>query len=397
MLVIRLQTISDDEPAWATVEGNNPAPWTHGSWATLIPLTRGQTVVLLIPSRYVLLTRTTINTRNQRQLKQALPYALEDALAEDPEEQHIVWQAQADSNHVDVAIINRTQLREWLSALQVHQIRPQVILPDVFALPWQADTVTLWQQGEQVWIRTGAFAGYASISSALPLLLTSLAHADQPQALRLYSDQAGDWATDKRFTLIPETHAEQLQPESIQSAIKLNLLQGLQDESSAQLRQQWQRWRQAAVLVGITLLLAAGMYVIDSYRLQKQLDAVDSENLRLFTELFPSAGTPDARGLKNRFTSELASLKGKAGKTDTGSPLPALTTLASALAQTQGLQVEEIRSQTHSLTVNLQAKDQTTLESLRENLEKTLGSPVDMQSSRTADMVKATLTLGSKT
>lgn len=401
MLVIRLQTPTDTEPAWAVINGNQPADWRHGSWETLLPLTRNQTVVLLIPSREVLLTRTTINTRNQKQLKQALPYALEDALADDPETQHIVWHAFAESNQIDVAIIDREQLRRWVMALQTRQIRPQTILPDVFALPWEVDTLTLWQQGDQVWVRTGELSGFACHARALPLLVDQLAAGTQPQRLRFFTDQqhaAHDstiaWEQDARWQLIPETQSEQLHATSIEPALKLNLLSGLQDEGSAQFRQQWQRWRIAAGLALVCALIGGGLYGVESFRLQQQLDQLDAQNQQLFSEIFPDAGTVDPRSLKTRLASELAGLKGKSGQTGGESPLASLTTFATAFAQVAGLKLEEIRSNDATLSIELQAQDQQSIETLRENLESQLGNPVDMQSSRTADSVKASLTLG---
>lgn len=394
MLVLRLQTPTDAEPAWAVVNGNQPADWQHGSWATLLPLTRGQTVVLLIPSRYVLLTRTNINTRNQKQLKQALPYALEDALADDPEEQHIVWQAQADSAQVDVAIINRAQLRLWIQALKAQQITVDSVLPDVFALPWEPDTVTLWQQGEQAWVRTGWLSGFGVSSHALPLIVPRLQHAEEPTTLRLFSDQDTTWAQTPAFTITAETQAEQLQLANLEPALKLNLLNGLAAEGNQQFQQQWRRWRVAAGLLIACSLLAAGLYSTESLKLQRQLDQLDAENLQLFTELFPDSGTVDPRSLKNRVASELAALKGKGTGNTGNSPLAQLTVLASALSSSQGVEITEIRSQNASLAIELRAPDQQAIEDLRENLESTLGNPVEMQSSRTADSVKANLTLG---
>ena len=401
MLVIRLQTPTDTEPAWAVVNGNQPADWRHGSWETLLPLTRNQTVVLLIPSREVLLTRTTINTRNQKQLKQALPYALEDALADDPDSQHIVWHTTADSNQVDVAIIDREHLRRWVKALQTRHIRPQSILPDVFALPWEANSMTLWQQGEQVWVRTGVLSGFACSAYALPLLADHLTTEMPTPRLRLFTDQATDvdtprmaWEQDTRWEIIPETQAEQLQYSSLEPALPLNLLAGLQDEGNQQFRQQWQRWRVAAGLALTCALIGGGLYGVESFRLQQQLDQLDAQNQQLFSEIFPDAGTVDPRGLKARLASELAGLKGKTGQAGGESPLPALATFASAFTQVPNLKLEEIRSNKAMVSIELQSQDQQAIETLRENLESQLGNPVDMQSSRTADSVKASLTLG---
>lgn len=396
MLVIRLQTPNDPEPAWAIL-GHKPAEWTHGPWERLLPLAmaRGQELLLLIPSREVLLTQTSVNTRNQRQLQQAVPFALEDSIADDLEDQHIVWQTQPGSTLVDVAVIRRERLREWVNALHERQLRAQIILPDLFALPWEADSITLWQQGETVWLRTGELSGYASNLRAMPLLLDSLtAGNSEPVRLRLYSEQAASWAADPRFHLLPETQAEQLLPSSLQAALKLNLLNGWQDENRARLQQQWQRWRLAAGLAALAVALGAGIYGFDSYRLQQQLDAVDSQNLQLFTELFPDAANVDPRGLKSRLASELARIGGKSATPTSSSHLAQLASLAEAMNTTGGLTVEDIRAQPGSLTINLQAQNQQAVETLRDTLEKALGNPVELQSSRTADKVKATLTLG---
>ncbi|MBO0612870.1 MAG: hypothetical protein RL122_1523 [Pseudomonadota bacterium] len=395
MLVIRLQTPNDPDPAWAVLS-NKPADWQHGTWDKLLPATRGQDVVLLIPSRDVLLTQTSVNTRNQRQLQQAVPFALEDSIADDLDHQHIVWQTRADSTQVDVAIIRRDRLREWVSALQAQQIRVSNVLPDVFALPWEADSLTLWQQNDTIWVRTGELSGYSSTPAALPLLLDSLTSGQTaPVRLRLYSDQMAFWSADTRFSITPETQAEQLYPSSLQAPLKLNLLNGLQAENNAQFRQQLQRWRVAAGLALASVAVAVGIYGVESYRLQQQLDAVDAQNLQLFSELFPGVSDVDPRGLKSRLTSELARIRGKSGDAANASHLPQLAAVAEAMqAAGGGLKVDEIRAQNSTLTLSLQTQNQQALETLRDTLEKSLGKAVEMQSSRTADSVKATLTLG---
>ncbi len=158
---------------------------------------------------------------------------------------------------------------------------------------------------------------------ALPLLLDSLTSGQtSPVRLRLYSDQAAAWAADTRFSIIPETQSEQLLPTSLQPALKLNLLNGLPDENRAQLRQQWQRWRLAAGLAAAAALFTLGIYGVESYRLQQQLDAVDAQNLQLFAELFPEVSDVDPRGLKSRLASELARVRGK-GDTASCQPLAA--------------------------------------------------------------------------
>lgn len=396
MLVIRLQTPTDPEPIWA-IAGKQPAEWTHGTWERLLPLAhaRGQDLVVLLPSRDVLLTHVDVKTRNQRQMQQAVPFALEDSIAAELEEQHIVWQARPDSSIVDVAVIRRERLREWLTALRAKQLQPKIILPDVFALPWQADTITLWQQGNHVWLRTGLLSGYSTTANALPLVLANLSSGNSAAVpLRLYSDQTDAWQQDPRFSIQPETQAEHLLASSLQPALKLNLLNGWQDDTNNALRQHWQRWKRAAALAISAGLLGIGIYAVESYRLQQQLTALDETNLQLFSELFPEATNVDPRSLKSRLASELARIGGQQANPNKASILEKLTTFAQALTQTGGVSIDEIRAQERTLIINLQAQNQQAIDSLRDHLEKTLGNPVELQSSRTANSVKATLTLG---
>lgn len=408
MLVIRLQTPNDTHPAWAVLD-KKPADWQQGSWERLLPHARGQNIVLLIPGREVLLTQTSINARNQRQLQQALPYALEDSIAGELEEQHIVWQKRADSSTVDVAVMQLQRLREWQNSLQQHKLRAHYILPDVFALPVQEDGVTLWQQGNQVWLRTSKLAGYTCTPQTLPLFIETLlptpSDSDandatddelEPLKLRLFSDQANNWTNDERLHIIPESQAEQLQPESLQTAFPLNLLKGVQDENSAQFRQQWRRWRLAAVLGAAILVVGGGMFSFENYRLQQQLDGLDSENVERFQKLFPQTRNVDPRGLKNRLASEMARLQGKKGKQGgtAYSPLPDLAAFAEAASDDPSLEVEKIRSRNNQLIIELSATDQESIETLKAVLDELVDGTVELQSSRTADRVEASLTLG---
>ena len=74
----------------------------------------------------------------------------------------------------------------------------------------------------------------------------------------------------------------------------LNLLRGLQSEHTATRREQWRRWRLAAVLTAVAVVLGFSTYGLHIYRMQQQLAALDAQNLSLFSELFPEQNNVDA-------------------------------------------------------------------------------------------------------
>ena len=394
MLVIRLQHPDDTEPAWALFKTNTTADWAHGEWSQVLPLTAGQQVVVLIPSRDVLLSQTSINAQNQKQLKQALPYALEDGLIQDLETQHIAWQVQAQSSQVNVAVIAQARLREWRAACLARQIRPYAILPDVFALPWTQAGVTLWQQGDSIWLRTGELSGYAATPSSLALMLYSLIDGrTEPLPLRLYMEQEHTLADDARFVIEPETQAETLSLSSIQPCLGLNLLKGLQDENRAQLKQHWQRWKLVASLAVFTALLGLAFIGLDVYRLKQDLAQLDTQNLQLYQELFPDSPAPDARELKSRVDSDLMRVNnGATGGAN--SPLASMAHFATAMQGIPNLKIMEMNSSAGILTIKVQTQEQQAIETLRANLEQNPAIPVSIQSSNEAGQVEATINLG---
>lgn len=394
MLVIRLQHPDDAEPAWALFKTNTSAEWAHGEWSQVLPLAAGQQVVVLIPSREVLLTQTSINAQNQKQLKQALPYALEDGLIQELETQHIAWQTQAQSSQVNVAIIEQARLREWLAACLARQIRPYAILPDVFALPWTNDSVTLWQQGDAIWLRTGELSGYAATETSLPLMLHSLIDGrSEPLPLRLYMEQENTLADDTRFLIEPETQAEVLNLSSLQPSLGLNLLKGLQAENRAQLKQQWQRWKLVASLALLTAMLGLAFIGLDVYRLKQELAQLDTQNTQLYQELFPNSPAPDARELKSRLDSDLMRVNnGATGGAN--SPLASMAHFATAMQGVPNVKIMEINSSAGTLTIKVQTQEQQAIETLRANLEQNPAIPVSIQSSNNAGQVEATINLG---
>ena len=394
MLVIRLQHPDDAEPAWALFKTNTSAEWAHGEWSQVLPLAAGQQVVVLIPSREVLLTQTSINAHNQKQLKQALPYALEDGLIQELETQHIAWQTQAQSSQVNVAIIEQARLREWLAACLARQIRPYAILPDVFALPWTNDSVTLWQQGDAIWLRTGELSGYAATETSLALMLHSLIDGrSEPLRLRLYMEQENTLADDTRFLIEPETQAEVLNLSSLQPSLGLNLLKGLQAENRAQLKQQWQRWKLVASLALLTAMLGLAFVGLDVYRLKQELAQLDTQNTQLYQELFPDSPAPDARELKSRLDSDLMRVNnGATGGAN--SPLASMAHFAAAMQGVPNVKIMEINSSAGTLTIKVQTQEQQAIETLRANLEQNPAIPVSIQSSNNAGQVEATINLG---
>lgn len=417
MLIIHLQHPDDHEFSYVKLKGNAASgAWKRGNWGEVSGKAQRDDVVLLIPTRDVLLIKATLVTSSSRQLKQALPYALEENLVEDPELQHFVWQARKDAaDELDVAVVARETLKRWMAVLKKHRIRARTILPDVFALPIAEDehaVPTIVQQNGQVLVRTGLLSGFFCPESAMPLLLDSVfpekdkgtegegeeaAEIETPahnlREVWLSTDQPSEW--HESLTVLREPQTDMLLSESIQQGAALNLMNGYQDVSMSNFNQHWKRWRVAAVFAVFTLGILVGIQVMETLRLQKQLETEEAGNVALFKQVFPEINNINVRTLRSRVKSEIQRLEKETGITDTGkaSPLPYIATVAQTFGKEKRVKVTEVRSRNGGLVIRFSSPNVELVDKLDKELGEKLGFAPRIETSTTAEGAQATLTL----
>jgi type II secretion system protein L len=410
MLIIHLQHPDDHEFSYVKFSGNSASgAWKRGNWGEVSGLARSDNVVLLIPTRDVLLMQTTLVTSNSRHLKQALPYALEENLVDDPAEQHFVWQARKEPADVlDVAVIARETLKSWMELLKKHRIRARTILPDVFALPVAEDehaVPTIVQHDGQVLVRTGPLSGFSCPAGAFPLIMDSLfaEQDDEPAAAHgaqnslpevwLYADQPADW--QQKLTVLREPQPEMLLSESIQQGAALNLLSGYQDASMSSFNRHWKRWRVAAVFALLTLGVLVGTQVMETIKLKQQLAAEEAKNIALFKQVFPDIQNINVRTMRSRVKSEITRLEAETGQTDSGtvSPLPYMATVAQTFGKEKSVKITEVRSRRGNLVIRFTSPNVELMDKLGKELSKSLGFEPRIETTVTAEGAQATLTL----
>ena len=402
MLIIHLQHPDEHQFSYAILTGSaTSSAWKQGNWGEVSRLAQRENTVLLIPTRDVLLIRASLVTANSRQLKQALPYALEENLIGDPVEQHFVWQPVKDvPNHYDVAVISRATLKRWLAVLKKHKIRARSLLPDVFALPLSARdpaVPVIVRHDGQLLVRTGELSGFSAVADAAPLLIDSLfTETAEERLVSLYSDQQDGW--QEGLSVIDSPQPDVLQAESIRLGMGLNLLNGYQDVSMSSFNRNWKRWRVAAVIALLTLGILAGIEAVQTLRLKERLAMEERENLSLFKQVFPEIKNIDVRSMRSRVQSEIRLLEQAVGQDDGArpSPLPYMSTVAKRFQAQKQFTITEIRSRNGQLVIRFDSPSVELLEKLTQDLSQELGFEPEIKSTLSGGGVSAELTLENK-
>jgi general secretion pathway protein L len=323
----------------------------------------GRRVVVFVPAADVRMAAAQVPARQPAKVLQAVPFALEDQVADDIETLHFaIGPRLADGSH-PVAIVGRSRIESWMKPFRDRGLRPEAVVPESLALPLDADPAR-WSglcDGTQVIVRNGPWNGFTCGIEDLPNWL-ALADPEKTAHLRLQiAGESPDFsALDRPVDLLPGYRSALGALASDWKAEQsINLLQGTHAQGR-DVQRLWQPWKVVAALAAVWVLLAGVGFAIETWRLDRDLKAQDEANLARYQALFPNETR--VVDLSAQLDQQVHALT--AGGAGTG-VLGLLETVSQALAATPGLKITNLSYRDQSLFLSLTGPNLDALESLR--------------------------------
>lgn len=331
---------------------------------------------LVLPVEAVTACAVQLPTQKARWIRQALPFAVEEMLAEDVELMHLaLGEALADGRH-RVYAVRAEWLRECLALFAAKP--PQAIRMDADMLPAHGSQL-LWLHSR--WLLGGAAPWRLAVQAAdWPALAPG---CTQPRVARTTAEQLAVEPVDEQH-LVEDAHQW-----LVEQGAGVDLAQGafaLQQRGAG-----WRRWRPLGAVLVLCLLLQWGFNLAQGWYLQREADAYAASSEALYRELFPQ----DSKLINLR--AQLDQHLAQSGGADSAL-LGLLAEVASALSVDGAAQVQvnqlDYSALRGDLSLQLQAAGFAELEGLRERLEQA-GLAVQMGSaSREAQGVSARMVIG---
>lgn len=146
--------------AWLDASG----PWSESAfWAT------AQASVVLAPSEKIRLTSVELPLPSQRQRRSALPFAVEESLAEPLSRVHVALGAEIAHRCYLSGVVCHDLMIDWIESLNAAGLSRCRIVPDVLAVPKPPDGAwSVWVIGPRALIRSADGSGFALDVAALP-------------------------------------------------------------------------------------------------------------------------------------------------------------------------------------------------------------------------------------
>lgn len=289
---VLFRLLSPDQAEWLQPDGRVQ----HGPLTAFAEQAPGVRPILIVPGEAVILQPIIAPSRKRSTWARAVPYALEDQLAEDIEALHFVLGNALDEGRLPVAVIGHDTLRDWLQTCEQSGLTPAAAIPEPLLLPWREGFWSVLLEHGRAVVRTGRWQGFATERETLALWLTealSEVGEAKPRGLCIWGEAIPELAETPLAELENQVESTSVETLSLyttayQPTTSLNLLQGPYSRQASWGR--WLRpWRTTAALAGVLLILQGGTLIYNHWRLQKEMVWLNTEMERLYKEAVPGA------------------------------------------------------------------------------------------------------------
>ncbi|MCC5861313.1 MAG: hypothetical protein JJT93_05305 [Gammaproteobacteria bacterium] len=391
-LVIRLQPGIEDAASWLVVtsQGRRLGEPGRGTLSDAAALAGGRRVSVLLPGTDILLCDTHLPVRNPAKLLRALPFTLEEQLAQDIDSLHFAASRPDSTGHLRAAVLTRQQMTDTLARLQAAGLQADALYADTEAVPNNPGSLTLLLDGSRV---------YLAPPEGPPRVL------DGPD-LRATLELAGETFTGRHLLVYGDAHqAAALQAEcavlreagyevdlhlhedgglsrmalGVVAAPAINLLQGpfARRRSHAAL---WGPWRVAASLLLAFAVVSILGKAIEYQRLASELRTLDAAIDESFRRSFGDIPIADYQ-LQAR--QQLARLRGGGGGEEL---LLGLDALSQGLVRTEGsTRILALSYRRGTLDLRVRSPDVATLDRLQRELVEAGAGHAEIQAANPVD------------
>jgi len=392
-LVIRVGDSVDAAAEWIAVDANGArrGPPMSGSLAEASVDVGERDVIVLVPSADVLTTTVDMPIKGGAKLQAALPYALEEFLADDVDQLHFAAGTRRSSGLVPVSVVNSEKLQQWLSWLEQAGIEPVSIIADIYGLARIPGTISLLVAEQQIVINDG---------SDTELVMEGVSPGDALAAIGAFDDgttDTNDQKDDDVTTLgLPRHVLVYASPEAeeryqhdwiamrqeldsldvkllddgvlprlavtVATGAGINLLQG-EFGRKADYSGAFRPWKYAAMLLLALAVVGIAGKGAGYYGMKNQLETVQQQFLAEYQQLVPGAAMPRDPAAAVR------SLLARSGSSQTPQVfLSSLEQLSQAIKQNSSASIQAISFRAGVVDIRLTAPDVATLDNIQRTI-----------------------------
>lgn len=380
-LVIRIGDNPAEAAHWIAVDSNGTrrTPPVTGPLAEAARDVGNRAVIVLVPASEVLSTSVDIPIKGGARLRAALPFALEEQLADDVEKLHFASGERRTSGLLPVAVVAREKMLAWLEILRAAGIVAEQMIPENHGLARIPGTLSMLVAEDRIMFNDGAESEFVlqgvkpsdALAVAGVLRDSTAAEGQSSGHLLVYCEPgadaqyAQDWnalrheLTSVDINLLPDGVLPRLAV-TVAAGRGVNLLQGRYG-ARTDYQGLLEPWKYVAALLLALFLVGFAGKGVDYYRLTREQAFIKEQ----FTDQYQQIRPGDARDIDDP-ARILAEMRGSRGAPAAAQLfLPSMYQLSEALSQNPAAKIEAISYRAGVIDIRLTAPDVATLDNIQ--------------------------------
>ena len=330
------------------------------SWDN-IKLQNSQKLILIVSANLVLTTKVKIPSKNEEVIRQSIPFALEEELATDIDDNHFSYSPLADQSFI-VSIINRRIINQIQTHLLSASLVCKEIYSEIFTVPHHIDKLVICTTDEGYIIRDGLLG----ITLDDSMLSTFLAHTENKEII-LYTNNSNNLAVENRVEC-NRIDTVQLQAQTLHLKQGVNLFQG-EFTQNTDSKKPSNPWKKPIILTALLLFSWLTIHLYEIYNLSTKIESIKSQQKSLLVSSIPNANETELKDPYSAFMSRIKQSQNSQLSSNNQGFIVALSYLGKTLSQIPNIQVQSLRLRDQKLEVKLLAPDVNTLNKFQLNLK----------------------------
>ena len=154
--LIQLDTQSPNNSQWVSI--NDSGEFLHsvrkGNISEIDTGNKQNSVIIILPGEEIHHATLTLPIKSEKKLTKAIPFAMEDRLAEEIDKTHFAHK-RLNNDHIQICAIDASKLNAFLQTLKSNNIHASAITSDTFCVPKIDKTITLLIDSSRILINNG--------------------------------------------------------------------------------------------------------------------------------------------------------------------------------------------------------------------------------------------------
>ncbi len=378
---------------------------TTGSLTEFAGIAADHPVIVLLNSQCLHINQLQLPTQNMQKLLKAVPYAIEEFIADDIDNFHFVVAKNKHDDATSVVGINKNTLKNIIRVFQDANINIEKIIPDALCLAADSEQWACLNYRNNSYLQTDISNGLVVPHDLLPYVLTKKLQDEtqaRPEKILLFCEQENTAAFDalkdenifeehdiEISSIVYNTHPLVVFCGNYRQALPLNLLQH-EFKTRRKTSGYWQHWRLAASLAAIWLVLHLGLTSFQHSQLKQENIVTRAKIEKIYKKSFPKS-----RKIVNprvQMEQKLEELKGNAGNSSKGLLFLLADSFGTLGHDKKNITLQSLTFRNNRMDIGLESSNLQAIETLNKNLNnsKNIKSEITSSSSE-KDKVKGNL------